>query len=231
MNTLKYMAILFQIQNSCCIIPYLKQSLDILDWCIVFRNAIGSDELSEGNDFHEYWTYVTPEHFNCLIDYNTLILLHELEWNDTKTVLDEITQYQLANNYLVIHTTNSSLKFSLLAYQRPLTIRASIFIFEPTSNGFSVHQIIGTATKIKRLKSLGHSSHLNLKSVMKETRKNRDLNGIDIKANYGHFPPFCIVNQSNHVNGTFYEVLKTISLMLNFTLKLQSSHHENWGNV
>ena len=231
MNTLKYMAILFQIQNSSCIIPYLKQSLDILDWCIVFRNAIGSDELSEGNDFHEYWTYVTPEHFNCLIDYNTLILLHELEWNDTKTVLDEITQYQLANNYLVIHTTNSSLKFSLLAYQRPLTIRASIFIFEPTSNGFSVHQIIGTATKIQRLKSLGHSSHLNLKSVMKETRKNRDLNGIEVKANYGHFPPFCIANQSDHVNGTFYEVLKTISLMLNFTLKLQSSHHENWGNV
>ena len=103
--------------------------------------------------------------------------------------------------------------------------------FETTSNGFLVHQITGTATKIQRLKSLGHSSHLNLKSIMKETRKNRDLNGIEVKANYGHFPPFCIANQSYHVNGTFYEVLKTISLMLNFTLKLQSSHHENWGNV
>ena len=234
MNTFKYMVLLYlQIQNGCCIIPFLKDSLDIFDWCIVFGNEIGSNEPSEGSDFYGYWSFMTPNDFNCLIYYNTLILLHELEWNNTRTILDEITQYQLANNYLVIHTKDSSLKFSMVNYERPLTIRANIFIFEPTPNGFSVYQIIGTATKFQKLKALGHSTHLNLnlKSIVKETRMNRDLNGIEVKANYGHFPPFCIVSPPNQVNGTFHEVLETMSLVLNFTLKLQSSHHEHWGNM
>ena len=226
------MALLYlQIQNCFCIIPYLKQSLDIFDWCLVFGNDIDSNQPSEGSDFYGYWSYTLPDHFNCLIEYNTLILLNELKWNDTKTILDKITQYQLANNYLVIHTKDSSLKCSLVNYERPLTIRANILIFEPTPNCFSVYQIIGTATKFQKLKALGHSTYLNLKSIVKETRKNRDLNGIEVKANYGHFPPFCIVNPSNQVNRTFYELLETMSLVLNFTLKLQSSHHEHWGNM
>ena len=66
--------------------------------------------------------------------------------------------------------------------------------------------------------------------IITNLRQNRNLNGIEITANYGHLPPFCIID-GNHVNGTFYELLKNMESLLNFTLKLQkpSAGNENWG--
>ena len=234
MNTFKYIWLYLQIQHCYGIINYLKQSLDIFDWCIVFRNhneMISNEKFLTSRDFEEYWSFMTPDNFDCLMDHNTLILSYGLEWNDTKIILDHMSQSQLANNYLVVQTQDSNFKYLFEKYERPLTIRATILIFEAMSSGFMVHQILGTATKVQQLKELGNSNHINLRSVIQETRKNRNHHGIEIKANFGHFPPFCIVDKSHKVNGTFHDLFQTISEVVNLTLQLQNplKGNENWG--
>ena len=153
--------------------------------------------------------------------------------NGIKTVLDQISQYQLIHNYLVILTDNELTKYSLLEYERALSIRTSILVFEELEKeDFNIYEISGTATLHHKMTKLGQLFQVNLKSVISKTRKNRNLNGITITATYNHLPPFCIVHE-DQVNGTFFDLINTIGNVLNFTVKLQkpSKGNESWGKM
>ena len=218
------------------VIDYLDQSLDIDYWCIVYQNEIDISHISLVTNLTSStipMTFTTPDSFNCIVEHNTMVLFKHIEPEAIETVLDQLTQYQLVHNYLVILTKDELTKYGLLGYKRALSIRTSILVFEGNQmEDYIMYEVTGTVTLNHGLVLLGKPSQVELKSIVSKTRRNRNLNGITIKANFNHLPPFCIVD-GEHVNGTFFDLLKTMENVLNFTLTLQkpSKGNESWGKM
>ena len=239
MDTLRYiLALIVQIHGCASyVIDYLDQSLDIDDWCIVYQNEIDISHISLVTNLTYSatpMTFTTPDSFNCIVEHNTMVLFKHIEPETIETVLDQLTQYQLAHNYLVILTKDEMTKYALLGYKRALSIRTSILVFEGNQmEDYIMHEITGTAIKLNhRLALLGKPSQVELRNTVSKTRRKRNLNGITFKANFNHLPPFCIVD-GEQVNGTFFDLLKTMENVLNFTLTLQkpSKGNESWGKM
>ena len=236
MKILRYiLAALIQVQRCASILEYLDQSFDISDWCMVYQNDSEIPNISLLANLTNYSpiSVVTPDIFNCVIEHETMVLFDHVDPKGIKTVLDQISQYQLIHNYLVILTDNELTKYSLLEYERALSIRTSILVFEELEKeDFNIYEISGTATLHHKMTKLGQLFQVNLKSVISKTRKSRNLNGITITATYNHLPPFCIVHE-DQVNGTFFDLINTIGNVLNFTVKLQkpSKGNESWGKM
>ena len=238
MKILRYIlaALILQVHGCTYVLEYLDQSFDISDWCMVYQNDIEVPNISllSNLTFYRPISVVTPDTFNCVIEHETMVLFYYVDPDGIKSVLDQISQYQLIHNYLVILTNNELTKYSLLEYERALSIRTSILVFEELEEkeDFITYEIIGTATLHHKMTKLGQPFQVNLKSVVSKTRRNRNLNGITITANYNHLPPFCIVHE-DQVNGTFFDLITTIGNVLNFTVKLQkpSKGNESWGKM
>ena len=226
------MLILAISRNSIAIIDYLNESLDIEDWCIVNANELENTTSIFNLTTNKFMTFTTPESFNCFIEHNSMVLFDKVNEGQVIGILDKMSQYQLMNNHWVILAQDTFTKYTILGYERPLSIRTTILIFENNRNEESIFQIIGTATENHKMISLGTPNEINLHEVIKETKMNKNLNGITIAVNYAHLPPFCIVD-GNHINGTFFEVLKVLENVLNFTLKIQppTPGNEHWGKV
>ena len=219
-------------RNCFAIIGYLNESLDIEDWCIVNENELEDLDTIHNLTVSNYMTFTTSNNFNCFIEHNSMVLFDHVSDAEIKEILNRMSQYQLMNNYWAIWTNDSFTKHSILGYERPISTTTTFLVFENNFDEEFVYQIIGTATKEHRMISLGTTNEINLHSIIKENRHNRNLNGITITVNYAHLPPFCIVD-GNQVNGTFYDLLKAMEDVLNFTLKIQppSSGNEHWGKV
>ena len=237
MKILRYIlvALILQVHGFTSILEYLDQSLDISNWCIIHQKDTEIPNISLLANLTNYRpvSVVTPDTFNCVIEHETMVLLDHVDPDGIKIVLDQISQYQLIHNYLVILTNNNLTKYSLLEYERALSIRTSILVFEEMEKGdFLIYEIIGTASLHNKMTKLGQLFQVNLKSVISKTRKNRNLNSITITATYNHLPPFCIVHE-DQVNGTFFDLINTIGNVLNFTVKLQkpSKGNESWGKM
>ena len=229
------LALILQAYSCTSILEYLDQSLDITDWCIVYHEGIEISNISLLANLTNYrpTNFVTPDSFNCVIEHETMVLFDRVDPNGIKTVLHQISQYQLMHNYVVILTDNELTKYYLLEYERALSIRTSILVFEGyQKEDFIIYEIIGTATLNHKMTKLGQVLQVNLEDIVSKTRKNRNLNGITITATYNHLPPFCIVNE-DQVNGTFFDLIKTIGSVLNFTVNLQkpSKGNESWGKM
>jgi len=236
MKILRYvLALILQAYRCTSILEYLDQSLDITDWCIVYHNDIEIPNISLLANLpnHRPTSFVTPDSFNCVIEHETMLLFDHVDPNGIKTVLDQVTQYQLMHNYFVILTDNELTRYSLLEYERALSIRTSILVFEGyQKEDFIIYEIVGTATLDHKMSMLGQLFQVNLENVVSKTRRNSNLNGLTVTATYNHLPPFCIVNE-DQVNGTFFDLIKTIGNVLNFTVNLQkpSKGNESWGKV
>ena len=171
MKILRYIlaALILQVHGCTYVLEYLDQSFDISDWCMVYQNDIEVPNISllSNLTFYRPISVVTPDTFNCVIEHETMVLFYYVDPDGIKSVLDQISQYQLIHNYLVILTNNELTKYSLLEYERALSIRTSILVFEELEKGdFLIYEIMGTATLHHKMTKLGQLFQVHLKSVI-----------------------------------------------------------------
>ena len=69
-------------------------------------------------------------------------------------------------------------------------------------------------------------SELNIANIQHSTKERHDFNGVPIITNYGHWPPYCIVEESG-VHGKLIDALQIATHYLNLTLVLQETKPEN----
>ena len=76
------------------------------------------------------------------------------------------------------------------------------------------------------MQKFGVLNKSNIIPIIKSTKARQDFKGLQLTANFGHFSPYCIV-ENNQVSGVFKKILNIISSSLNLTLVLQEAKPEN----
>ena len=70
---------------------------------------------------------------------------------------------------------------------------------------------------------------MNWQTIIEGTKKRRDYNGLEIKAHFGDYPPFCICPTKSIYGGAFLDTLNTAAKILNLTVVIQPPLDENWN--
>ena len=91
---------------------------------------------------------------NCLIEYNSIVILHELSLEQFQSIFQGVTQRQLMNNVWIILSENLTLKnyFNQTIYHRRFSPRVCIFQVSFSNSFILVNQLIGTATSVHKFK-------------------------------------------------------------------------------
>jgi hypothetical protein len=177
---------------------------------------------------------------NCNLKKNGLAILQNLDLSSIKTILNEASQRELAQNlWIVLNTDTADLKKVESIFhlnKRKFGIQIVILFMQPsiipagTSHIF-VTQVLGTATTKVKFVDHGDLNDLNLTKVIGDTRSNNDFNGLEFKVNYSEYAPYCIIEDIDEQKliGAFPDSLKIVAAKLNLTIIIQKPLPENKG--
>ena len=105
----------------------------------------------------------------------------------------------------------------------------SALIFHFNEKTKIITQFLGDGTSSPIKKIIGNLIKVKWKNIIDDTRKRTTFNGLELKANFGDFPPFCFCKNETSTNGALADTLTEISSYLNLTLKIQPPFEENYN--
>lgn len=143
-------------------------------------------------------------------------------------IWNELNQNSFSENIWWVIKDQEDLDFTSNVFRFGL----QSLIFGIDQDSLNITQYLGDGTQIpKRLNHSETLDNMDWSKIISDTKSRKDFNGLELKVNYGDFPPFCLCTSSNPeaLNGALVETIREVSLTLNLTLKLQSPLPENHG--
>ena len=233
---LLYQVLIFLIQNNHVWSSYLEKFWMANTKTLYYHKA----EIDDGdfevmmspyfqvNDFRfNYWNGL-----NLPKSENSLIVLEDTEpLYMINLMKQDGIQKSLSNNIWIIHSTkklNCIHEFFSQSMVR-VGLNANIFFVTSYLGIHNVTQVLGTGTFSVKYKQHGILENLDIPSIIQETQKRVDFEGITLIANYVTiWPIICFVGPNGSIRGIFPDALKTAAHFMNLTLIFQKPKEKNF---